>query len=99
MNEKEISVVEEKIARIKRGSYWFGIFGRVLIFIGLITLVTSSYSIVQFGFNEDQTDMTKIFFSNFATALGWLFNGWMCLLARDSFDSIDYLFQNDKDTV
>lgn len=90
--------LNKKIANVERGSYWFGIIGRMLIFLGglaMIMAIMMIYPYMHEGFKE----MANLPVSLLMTAVQNLFVGWLFLLARDAFDAIIGLFNDTRDIV
>ncbi len=90
--------LNQKIANVERGSYWFGIIGRMLIFLGGLAMMLALFMIypyMQDGFKE----MANLPVSLLITAVQNLFVGWLFLLARDAFDAIVGLFNDTRDIV
>lgn len=93
-------LIDEKSKSISRGAYWFGIIGRILIVFGSLDLINGLLAISgQFSGPPATTVINTPGIENFASAVMTLMTGWLFLLARDSFEAINYLLNESKDTI
>lgn len=95
MDEKQ---TEKKMANIVRGSYWFGIIGRMMIFLGTLSLLSSVFLLIP-HIQDGLKEMDKMPISLMLGTVQNLFVGWLFLMARDAFDSIIFVMNEIKDTI
>ncbi|NCB39820.1 MAG: hypothetical protein EOM80_13735 [Erysipelotrichia bacterium] len=89
---------EARINNIRRGSYWFGIIGRLLLFMGILSFALAIFLLIPLsheGFKETYKLPVQLLMSTVQN----LFTGWLFLMARDAFDATIDLFNETRDIV
>lgn len=95
MDEKQI---EAKMANISRGAYWFGILGRLSVFIGCLAFFPGIFlcasALLKGGVSFDELGIKLL-----VGSIQPLISGWLFLLGRDAFEAIDFVLKETRDTV
>lgn len=98
------AVLEKRMSNIKRGAYWFGIIGRLSMFIGFLILIFTVGALFLQGMARVNAGTVSFTDGNSAIAglgqgLGSLLYGWLFLLGRDAFQAIEALIQEMQEIV
>lgn len=96
MSKLNREVIEKNKSSIRRGVYYFGIIGRLSIFMGVIGFVLSVVPMYISLFNPSITD--KLGGSAIQSA-SYLIYGFLFLIARDAFQAIDALTNEIEEIV
>lgn len=92
--------LEKKLKTINRGAYWFGIIGRLAIFLGAVGVFFGLFVIISHAIQPCRPYfMAGRDFSFLITSLLYLASGWLFLLGRDAFEAIAYLIKESEDVV
>lgn len=96
---KASDVLNQKLNAIHRGAYWFGIIGRLSIFVGVLSLLTSIFFLVTGAGADPQSSMYEHMISSLTGSLTPLISGWLFLLGRDAFEAIEALITEMNEIV
>ncbi|MCK9455709.1 MAG: hypothetical protein PHF08_12285 [Candidatus Riflebacteria bacterium] len=89
---------ETRINNIRRGSYWFGIIGRLLFFMGILNFGLAVLLLIPLS-HEGFKGTYQLPLQLLLITVQNLFTGWLFLMARDAFDAIIDLFIESRDIV
>ncbi len=95
MSKIQNDILTKNLKRIERGSYWFGIVGRLSILWGLFTL---AMAIMLLAIGTDAPGPDDGSFTASVSPITSLFYGWLFLKGRDGFDAIADLIR-EMDSV
>ena len=96
MGKVKQDVLSKNLKNIERGSYWFGIIGRLSILWGLFTVVMAVMLMVM-GTDAPGPDGQS--FTATVSPITSLFYGWVFLKGRDGFDAIAALIKEMDEVV
>jgi hypothetical protein len=99
MGKIDVELMGKKMKHINKGAYWFGIIGRLSIAFGAIELLGGFFQFIGWFFIHRQDPYTARGLSLIISSIPVLINGWLFLLARDSFEAIAYLIKESEGTV
>ena len=95
MDEKQI---EAKMDRISKGAYWFGILGRLSIFMGCLAFFPGAIMIISAGL-KGEIVYDALGIKLLAGSIQPLISGWLFLLGRDAFEAITFVLKETRETV
>lgn len=95
MSKIQQEVLKKNLKSIEKGSYWFGIVGRLSILWGLFTLVMA---IMLLAMGTDAPGPDGGSFTASVSPISSLFYGYLFLKGRDGFDAIAALIE-EMDSV
>jgi len=93
--EDQITRVEKKLGSIERGAYWFGIIGRLSIFMGVVSLALAGCIAAGQGLSGENGSLVAIL----AGSVSHLVYGWLFLLGRDALEAVGVLIREMSHTV
>lgn len=91
-------LLDKKLNSIKRGSYWFGIVGRLSILFGILSFVSALFLF----FLTTNFQGTVVNYADAYDAMissSYVIFGWLFLLGRDAFESIEALIREMGEIV
>jgi uncharacterized membrane protein HdeD (DUF308 family) len=93
MSKINAKTLEAKLKSINKGSFWFGIIGRVSLITGAILFISGLAGVIM------QQDVAGIENRMLISSLPYLINGWLFLLGRDAFDAIAHLIKEMEEII
>lgn len=94
---ESIESIENKFARIRKGTHWFKIIGGYLYFCGWLGLLSISLQTTLLAI-DGIFDFSELL-QNLITVAQILIMGWCFRLLSSCMEAIDHLFQETKDVV
>lgn len=96
MSKLNREVIEKNKSSIRRGVYYFGIIGRISVFMGVIGFI---FSIVPIFISLFDTSVTNKLAGSAIQSASYLIYGFLFLIARDAFQAVDALTNEIEEIV
>lgn len=96
MSKNNRELLEKKLKNVERGAYYFGIIGRISIFMGILGIIISFLPMVISGFNPIVSDKLA---GTAIQSVSYVIYGGLFIIARDAFDAIKAVISELEEIV
>jgi len=97
VGSSSLSAQQDRLNRITNGAYWFGIVGRLSIFMGILFFLVGTAMCLRLW--ADPIEVYNRGASVLVQSIPYFLYGWLFLLGRDALEAIRMLIQEIGEIV